>query len=72
VIEWRQYGDTREMQPESHVPKLVSNGAMVKVAVHQIDRVDRVYRWYDQFGYTLSGITHYAEINLPKDGDSHA
>ncbi|WP_127532763.1 hypothetical protein [Paenibacillus kobensis] len=68
MIEWKEYGNTRETQPESHVPKLVYDGKSVKFAIHQISK-DRVYRWFDNKGLYVDGVTHYAEINLPMDGE---
>jgi hypothetical protein len=68
VIEWKEYGDTRETQPPSHEPFLVVSGEFVGIAIHQIDRADHVYKWFANYGTRLPirGVTHYAEINRPK------
>lgn len=66
MIDWKEYGNTRETQPPSHVPYLISNGKYVVIGVHQLHTKSRVYQWFTSRGETISGITHYAEINLPQ------
>lgn len=66
MIEWKEYGETREKQPPSHVPHLISNGHFLDIGVHELDTKSRVYRWFTSRGQPVAGVTHYAEINLPQ------
>ncbi|GFN32410.1 hypothetical protein PCURB6_26700 [Paenibacillus curdlanolyticus] len=57
------------MQPPRNVPCLVTNGKFARTAIYELDAQDGVYRWYGQGGYRINGVTHYAVINLPRDGE---
>lgn len=65
MIEWKPYGNTRETQPPSHTPHIITNGKFTIIGIHQIDK-DRVYKWFTSNGQPISGVSHYAEINLPE------
>ena len=64
MIEWKKYEVMRGAQFPKDKKFLVTNGKWVGVASHYHERIDG-YQWWDENGHMLTGITHFAEINLP-------
>ena len=66
MIEWKVYDkDSREI--ESHVYHLVFDGARVSKLIHAKRLNGKGYCWYENNSPTKLNITHWSEINYPKE-----
>ncbi|MDU0328606.1 hypothetical protein RW092_00105 [Paenibacillus sp. 3LSP] len=63
MIDWKKYDP---MNPPQHWKVyLVTNGKRVISAYLDSDKVNGQQWWEEDQEYLFTGVTHYAEINLP-------
>ncbi len=63
MIEWIEYDHT-DRAIESHVDHIVATKLQVLIA-QRAKSDSGGYKWYGIGGYSITGVTHWAKINLP-------
>jgi len=64
MIPWQKY-DPTDRSIKSHVTHLVVAEGKICLAQHARSLEGKGYEWSAQGGYKVSGVTHWALINLP-------